>query len=534
MRPRVTWFHVLVAILALGTVDARAASAAAASTQSSIDARAMVLIFSRRIGGTSCGNGFVVGDGSLIVTARHVVFPERLTGLHQGDAFVTVLSPHLGEACEADVIAQDRELDLCILRGPWKGHPAVELADDAEIVAAEKVTMAAFTDAITAVTAAKPSLVPAPSALATPQVIELPVDSVTVRRGQTLTVVTKQAPPGPSWAGAPLMLAGGAGDVQKCAGCYARTQGDGTAGLATAAAPIRKLIDDAGAAPAMQQTAATPMPAGERSFEATALYLQAVAASAARDPKASATLIQQFFRLRPNSAVAYRDAAGQSRAQDRLNEAQSLYEHALDLDPTLISARVLYGQLLHERVMPDNALQHLRYAWEHGRGSTAAVIPICNILREQRKEAECVELLDKAVKQNPRDAFLWNYLGQSRRELKDHAGAAAAFAKSADLMPENQPVRVQAGEEFEATGDRSRAEQQYRLLVQHDPDSAAGHYFLARCLARDASRREEALRAADAALKLSDRPGAPPKAQIQALISAIRAGRTGPEDEFKL
>jgi predicted Zn-dependent protease len=200
----------------------------------------------------------------------------------------------------------------------------------------------------------------------------------------------------------------------------------------------------------------------------------------------------------------------------------------------MVSARVLYGQLLHERVMPDNALQHLRYAWEHGRGSTAAVIPICNILREQGKEKECVELLEKAVERNPRDAFLWNYLGQSRRTLKDRAGAAAAFAKSADLMPENQPMRTQAGEEFEASGDRVRAEQQYRLLVQQDPESAAGHYFLARCLARDTARRDEALSEAQAALRLADKPGSPPKSQIQALIAAIRAGRTGPEDQFKL
>ncbi len=515
----------VVAISLCAAPSGRAAEPATTQSSPAADTRPLVLVFSRRIGGTSCGNGFAIGDGTLIVTARHVVFPERLTGLHQGDAFVTVLSPYLGDACEADVVAQDRELNVCILRIAWKGRPAFELTEDAEVVNADRVTLAGFTEVISAVTAAKPALL---ATLQQPQTVDLPIDSVTVRRGETRTVVTAKAPPGPSWAGAPLLL-----DGSRCAGCYARTQGDGTAGLATAAGPIRKLIEQANATPALAR-APKELPDARDSREAAGLYLQAVAASSARDPKSAAAFLSQLLRIRPKSAVAYRDAAGQARAMEQIDDAQRLYEKALDLDPTMVSARVLYGQLLHERVMPDNALQHLRYAWEHGRGSTAAVIPICNILREQGKEKECVELLEKAVERNPRDAFLWNYLGQSRRALKDRAGAAAAFAKSADLMPENQPMRTQAGEEFDASGDRVRAEQQYRLLVQYDPESAAGHYFLARCLARDTARRDEALSEAQAALRLADKPGSPPKSQIQALIAAIRAGRTGPEDQFKL
>ena len=539
MSSHACWFRlVVVAVAAIVADPGRLAGAGEAppqppppATQPTADTRPLVLVFSRRIGGTSCGNGFVVGDGTLIVTARHVVFPERLTGLHQGDAFVTILSPYLGQPCEADVLAQDRELDLCLLRAPapWKGHPAIQLADDADIVAAESVTLAGFTDALSVLTAAKASLVGATMPPA--QVVTLPIDSVTVRKSATRTIVTAQAPPGPSWAGAPLVIGGV--DEERVAGCYARTQGDGTAGLATAAMPVRKLIESIESPAAMVPTPQR-LAAPEKSAEAAALYLQSVAASAAREPEASSHFLQMYLALRPNSAIAYRDAAGQAHAAKRLIEAQQLYEKALALDPSLISARVLYGQLLHERVLPDNALQHLRYAWENGRGSTAAVIPICNILREQGKEKDCIAILEEAVKKGPRDAFLWNYLGQSRRTLNDHAGAAAAFARSADLMPENAPVRTQAGEQFEAAGDRKSAEEQYRLLIRHDPDNAAGHYFLARSLAHDSSRREEAMREAEAALRLCDRPGAPPKPQIQALISAIRAGRATPEDQFKL
>src|SRR5438874_11646310 len=65
-----------------------APAVAGADVKPQRDTRACVVVFSRSIAGTSCGNGFVIGDGTLIVTARHLVFPQRPGGgLHQGDAF---------------------------------------------------------------------------------------------------------------------------------------------------------------------------------------------------------------------------------------------------------------------------------------------------------------------------------------------------------------------------------------------------------------------------------------------------------------
>jgi tetratricopeptide (TPR) repeat protein len=100
-------------------------------------------------------------------------------------------------------------------------------------------------------------------------------------------------------------------------------------------------------------------------------------------------------------------------------------------------------------------------------------------------------------------------------------------------MPENEPARIQAAEAFELAGDAKKAEQQYRILLQRNPNSSAAHFFLARFLGQDKSRKDEALREADAALKLSDRPNSPPREKIQALISAISSGTSG-RDELKL
>src|SRR5688500_4149169 len=239
---------ILVALVMLMFATAIGATPASPTATPSV-----VMIFSRGIDGTSCGNAFLVGDGTLIVTARSVVFPRRLNGLHEGDAFVTVLSPHLGDVAEAQVLAQDRELDLVLLRGPqrWRGHPALRVAEESELVDAEKLELVGYADALTAVTGGTPGLLVAPPRA---RQAELDVNAVLVRRSATRSITTLAAPPGPGpgWAGAPMLVTSNTTDKTAVAGCYVRTQADGRAGVGAACGAIRRLIDAAGLSAALQ------------------------------------------------------------------------------------------------------------------------------------------------------------------------------------------------------------------------------------------------------------------------------------------
>jgi tetratricopeptide (TPR) repeat protein len=506
-----------------------AASAAAEVERRAAAAQGVVILFSRSIDGTACGNGFAVGDGSLIVTARNVVFPRRSAGLHEGDAFVTVLSPHLGQAVEAAVLAEDRALDLVLLRAPWKGHPALQIAEEADLVAAAKLQVLAFASEQAAVVAGRPAdLAPLqPHA----QAVTLEINAVTVRQGATRAIVTMTAPPpGAGWAGAPMILA----NTISVGGCYVRTQADGSAGAGVACGAIRRLIDAAGASDALRRDG-KPLAKSTRADEATLAYLAGVSASAAGDAAAALGGFRDYLRLRPSSAIGYRDAAGQFRAMNRVQDAQAHYEKALQLDPSLPSARVLYGQLLHERVLSQAAEEHLSYAWTHGGATTTiAALPLCNLLRAQGRDRDCLPVLDDALRRRPRDAHLWSYLGQTKRALADHAGAAAALARAADLMGDDATLRLQAAEQFETAGERARAEFQYQTLIAEHPDAATAHFHFARFLARDSNRSAEAITRAEQALTLADTPGAPPRAVIESLLSAIRAGRTSAGSALRL
>jgi hypothetical protein len=85
---------------------------------------ASVIVFSRGIGGTASGNGFIVGDGTLLVT-RATRGLSRASGGRASERRVrNDLQPVSGDACEAEVVAQDRALDV-VISGRMEGASRV-------------------------------------------------------------------------------------------------------------------------------------------------------------------------------------------------------------------------------------------------------------------------------------------------------------------------------------------------------------------------------------------------------------------------
>jgi tetratricopeptide (TPR) repeat protein len=491
------------------------ASAAASAQQSPepASARAVVVLFSKSLAGTSCSNGFTIGDGSLIVAPHHVIYPRRSVGEHQGDAFVTVLSPYLGDATEAEIVAQDRESDIAILRTKWKNHPALKLADDNDVVSTEEITLMSYSSIVSAVRGSSQADVTSPIRI---DVQPLTVDFAAVRKGAPVTLHARPvAGLTTSATGGPMLLSG----VGEVAAFFARV--DGGRAIGPTANQIRALLEATPelAAAANPATQSLPRPAG--AAQATVLLAKAVAASAAQQPQDAFSHLQAFLKLRPKCAVACRDAAGQAHALGQLDECQVLYGKALELEPSLTSARILYGQLLQERNLTGHGLTQLRYAWQHGPTPTAAVIPMVNILNQLENKSEALEILNEAVKKSPNDVYLWTYLARARREAKDCPNAAAAFLRAFELTPDDLALRVQAADAFDAGKDLAQAEAHYRAVVEIAPNSSAAHFFLARFLANNPQTRNEALTSAQKSLELSDQPGAPPRDKITALIATL-------------
>lgn len=78
--------------------------------------------------------------------------------------------------------------------------------------------------------------------------------------------------------------------------------------------------------------------------------------------------------------------------------------------------------------------------------------------------AEAIPLLEGVVKDNPRDADAWNYLGFANRKLGNKEKALEAYQKALAVDPKHKGANEYLGELYLQMGDLAKAEAQLAIL----------------------------------------------------------------------
>lgn len=73
--------------------------------------------------------GFVVGDGTLIVTAEHCIDEFRAPPAPSSSRRLFAISPYYGDIFPVEILAYDDIADVAILKAVWPTHPAFALAE---------------------------------------------------------------------------------------------------------------------------------------------------------------------------------------------------------------------------------------------------------------------------------------------------------------------------------------------------------------------------------------------------------------------
>ncbi len=424
------------------------AQASPAEPQESYDP--IVLVWTETLGVPRLGQGFVVGDGTLVVTAHHVVhetsgkdkgvdlFVRSPEGSHWMAGVVTVLSPYLGASCDAEIVASDPELDLAVLRTPWKGHPAFGLADDDSVRLAERVTVAGMTYVLLALSSrAEESLIEWKGI----ESQTLPVDFVAVRQDTPRFIQTAAVGSlGPGASGTPMLLP----ERPAAVGCFTSVVGrkEGETGEVIAAkgpasAQVRELLAKAGQAESLN-AAEQQLPQPPDAMEAWSLWLEILSAWGRKQPQEALEKAQALIELRPGCGFAYRigaDAAARSKKDDL---AETLWQDALSVDTEGAATRLFYASHLSKRDEHDRALEELDALWQAGKHRSTVTTLMVNILSDRGEYARCADLLTEALKDEPDNAWLWYQLGGMYAEQMDYVPAASCFARAVELMPENE------------------------------------------------------------------------------------------------
>ncbi len=519
MRSRRSSVLVLVLFVAAGTIPSGASTRVATLPEA-----ALVVVLSRHFDREQGGNGFVVGDGTLVVTNDHIVYQNSEKGDHRIEGFVAVFSPYLGRACSARILATDEKLDLAVLEVPWRGHPSFSVADAKAIEAAEVARIVGL-----------PSVVkymenPSADAIA-PDVLAIRDEQLPVASGR----LGGEVPPfvllegigklGRGWSGSPMFVPG----TSQAIGCFGRI---------TRISKSAETVMWSANGPALchvprlvgldldhrrLEPVGTPLESPDDADEAFALALRASSFLRPGQYEPAPELARAFIQLRPHSALGYKMLAYASERLGRIDTAREFYLRAMKLDPNGLNSQLLYAQFNGSHGDPNIAEQILESLWRSGRSPDLVAIARVNYLGERNAFDRCLQFLDEAVKLRPRNAYLWYQIAACRMQVGGPQTMIEPLSRAVELYPERGPWRGGLARLLERTGALDQAEAQFRALLEIEPENPVVYCWLAGFLHQHQPHAaQEALEMAKKALDLPPVRSLPPE-KIQALIREIRS-----------
>jgi len=472
------------------------------------------------------GTGFAIGDGTLVVTAYHVVAEASPEGQHRMLGAVKVVSPYLGQCRYAEVVAVSKQQDLIMLKVPWKGHPAFELADDRELLQAADLETIGMVPIVSAIPADSDR--PFPPSFSVGRAI-LEIDFVAVRQQVPQFIsLAGRAQLGPGWSGAPMIIP----ETLKAAGCFVRLNKSVSDGQLTSQGPALAQARRLAAENNQSQSLTTPESLLAREadgYKVTRLFLEAHKALVRDDYQEASTKTQELLTLRPRAPVFHILAAQLQEKQKNYEKAETHYRSALELDPETPMIQMMYGQFLLERD-PNRATEILEGLWGHERMRPwLALIMWSGLQPEQTVDEHHRQLLQQALAVEPGNAYLWFNLGVAQLQLGQTDEGFGSMTRAVDLFPERGSLRGNLARLLEDDGRLDEAEGHFRRLLQIEPGNSVVHVWLARFLSRHRPEaREEALKEAQTALQLPPREGLS-REVIQEIINQIES--TPPQDE---
>ncbi|MFC1766071.1 tetratricopeptide repeat protein [Planctomycetota bacterium] len=456
------------------------------------------------------GYGVVTGDGSYVVCLFHLAHEASFAGPHRLRRLLKVISPYLGEAVEASYVGHDTNQSLSLLQVPWRGHPALPLADTRRLLDCERAILIGL-----------PTLIGVPlrETIDTSLGIffnktNLPIDYLKLRRGipQSLAV----QPQGLNiarWQGVPLVSPDGSHLLAITQAYHTKTKrlaGPSVVGLegvlAAHLSGEREL-----------QSTAAGHPEGMTIMRQHILSMRLVSSGHFNEAQAAARYVIEQHEECPHSHSLLAQIHAE---QGQYETAETHFQQALSLSSSVL-VRDHYLRFLINRKRYQDARAALSPLWEDQTLRPYLSLYAFMSLKDQPQT--CIEHLQEASEVDPNCMYPWLYLGMVHYQQAVYDKAIQAHTKAVSLYPEDSMARDLLINDLHEAGGFQEAAHQYRQRIRFEPDNSIVYLRFAKFLsAHKPDATQEALGLARKALQLPEQDNLS-HAEIKRVLKRIEA-----------
>jgi pentatricopeptide repeat protein len=385
---------------------------------------------------------FAVGDGTIILTAKHCVdrpphFPKRPMSPE-----LVVVSPYYGDIYNCEIVAEDDKSDIAILKARWNIHPALAMASEEEFRNAKKVTV--FSRPIRK--PKKPHELGRQIRTAT-----LTIDKKNVKKPITGMKLKGSGPVVPGWSGSAIVIP----ETAKATGVISALTVvrlglpflfsvtftfDAIGGKTESAWELLRQNNLQYKASSFYPDDFEPVANSYPVYSAIMDYIETLSKKETAKALESA---EKLVKMRPESGYAHLLLAmiadkhahePNSEPGELLALAESSYEKSLRLDPNNASTRAAYGNFLLERKLNERALTETQTALALDPNNELATINKTILLaRTEPNKAE--EYAKSLVDKDPNNPDYWYQYGRALVELGKNEQSLEVVQKAIKLNP---------------------------------------------------------------------------------------------------
>jgi tetratricopeptide (TPR) repeat protein len=215
-------------------------------------------------------------------------------------------------------------------------------------------------------------------------------------------------------------------------------------------------------------------------------------------PEAAEGPFRSVLEQQPDNARALLGLGRVAFGRGDLAASRDFLERSAALAPRVRTTQALLGQVYLQggdaaaaemkralaATLPENPAwpdPYRKINLQELRGEAAAVFQ-STALREQKKEKEAIDLLQRALVRHPQSATLQRALGRTYVALGDYAAADKAYQEAVRLRPDSVESQYERGRLLEHQGNPRAAAESFRQALRLRPHYGEAHYHLGQCL----------------------------------------------------